>query len=170
MVGDCAWDALRYERGAIIEGELWRLVTGHWVHLGWLHLALNLAGLLLIWSLWGPALRSVQWLLCTLWIAMAQSLLLLALNPEIHWYVGLSGLLHGLFAAGALRQLCSAPVINGGALVGLAGKLLLEALNFSGGTAILGTDQVVEEVHLYGAVSGVIYATYCWCCHAHNSP
>ena len=168
MGGDPAWEALRYERSAIIEGELWRLVTGHWVHLGWSHLAVNLAGLLLVWSLWGRALQNLQWLVCILWIALAQSLLLLALNPEIHWYVGLSGLLHGLFAVGALLQLRSDPLVGGVALAVLTGKLLLEALNLSGGTTIPGIDQVVEEAHLYGAVSGVVCGSYYWYYHVRN--
>ena len=168
LAGDATWNALRYERGAILEGELWRLVTGHWVHLGWTHLAVNLVGLLLVWLLWGRALQNLQWLVCTLWIVLAQSLLLLTLNPEIHWYVGLSGLLHGLFAVGALLQLRSDPLVGGAALAALAGKLLLEAFNLGGGATIPGIDQVVVEAHLYGAVSGVVCGSYCWGYHTRN--
>ncbi|MEE8280791.1 MAG: hypothetical protein V3R50_00295, partial [Gammaproteobacteria bacterium] len=30
---------LRYDRAAISDGELWRIITGHLAHLGWSHLA-----------------------------------------------------------------------------------------------------------------------------------
>ena len=41
--GDTVRLAGRYEREAVLDGELWRLVTGHLVHLGWSHTVLNLA-------------------------------------------------------------------------------------------------------------------------------
>src|SRR5262245_13977247 len=55
--GDAIRMELRYERAAVFRGELWRLVTGHIVHLGWSHTLLNLAGLALVWMLCGPVLR-----------------------------------------------------------------------------------------------------------------
>ena len=39
---------LRYDRSGLIDGEVWRVVTAHLVHLNRLHLLLNLLGLLLI--------------------------------------------------------------------------------------------------------------------------
>ena len=43
-----AWHGvLRYERGAVLDGELWRLLTAHLIHLGLAHWALNAAGLVL---------------------------------------------------------------------------------------------------------------------------
>ena len=42
---------LEYQRRAIGEGELWRLFSGHLVHLGWEHLLMNLVGFWLIWAL-----------------------------------------------------------------------------------------------------------------------
>ena len=41
-----AW--LAYRRAAIAQGQIWRLVTGHLVHVGAAHLAWNLAGLALV--------------------------------------------------------------------------------------------------------------------------
>ena len=46
--GDAVRDALRFERTAIADGELWRLLTSNWVHLGWWHLFLNEMGLLVL--------------------------------------------------------------------------------------------------------------------------
>ena len=56
-------ELLRFDRGGIAAGELWRLLTGHFVHLGVSHTLLNLAGLLLVWVLVGAACTWRQWLL-----------------------------------------------------------------------------------------------------------
>src|SRR3569623_2737413 len=68
LAGPDASVALRYERAAILDGEMWRLVSGHLVHLGWSRLVLNLAGLALIWGLYQRRLagfeRWGEWLAC----------------------------------------------------------------------------------------------------------
>jgi membrane associated rhomboid family serine protease len=53
VLGEPAHLALRYERTAIVSCEWWRLVSAHLVHLGWAHLALNAAALLMIAVLLG---------------------------------------------------------------------------------------------------------------------
>lgn len=153
--GEPASALLLYNRGDILEGEVWRLLTGHWVHLGLPHLLMNLAGLALVWLLWGTVLHSATWLLLTLLIALGQSLLLLTLHPDISWYVGLSGLLHGLFAAGAILSLTRATGIAGAGIVLLVAKIGVETLGGSSGDVIdwLG-GAVLSESHLYGALCG----------------
>lgn len=155
-LGDAGALALRYEREAIHAGAFWRLLTGHWVHLGWQHLALNLAALFLIWHLFGAALNTRSWLLLILALAVGQSLALLAFHPDIAWYLGLSGLLHGMLAAGALLSLRASPLLAGVALVLLLGKLALEA--WQGPTAGMADwlgGAVITEAHLYGAACGL---------------
>ena len=51
---------LKYDRLAIEGGDWWRLITGHFVHLGLSHLALNIAGLLLVWILAGDTASPSQ--------------------------------------------------------------------------------------------------------------
>ncbi len=103
-LGDELTQALRFERAAIFSGEGWRLVSGHLVHLGWSHLWLNLAGLLLVWLLVGTALSLRQWGWVIAFTMVGISLGLLWWLPQLQWYVGLSGLLHGLLLAGGLHQ------------------------------------------------------------------
>lgn len=103
LLGDELGVLLRYQRGAIAAGEWWRLFSGHLVHLGWSHLWLNLAGLLLVWWLVGHAFSVRLW-----WWLIGGSLLGISLGlwwwlPGLAWYVGLSGVLHGLLVAGGLR-------------------------------------------------------------------
>lgn len=89
-------ETLQYQRLEILDGELWRLATGHIVHLGWGHALMNFVGLALALALFpGVAAR-----LDGVWIALGSALAidtgLLVFEPDIDWYVGLSGVLHGL--------------------------------------------------------------------------
>ena len=153
--GDRLRLAFRYERTAIEAGEFYRLVSGHFVHLGWSHLVLNAAGLGLAWFLVGPVFSATQWLFViatTLVIIDAGFWLIL---PGLSWYVGLSGLLHGILAAGAVgswRKIESRLI-----LVVLVAKLAYESLVgvLPGTTGATGGD-VVTEAHLYGFLGGVI--------------
>ena len=156
--GEGARQALRFERGALEAGEAWRLLTGHLVHLGWAHLWMNLAALALIRLLIADAFSTADWIGAAAVSAFGIDLGLYVLSPGIGWYVGLSGVLHGLLAAGALVLLRTQPML--GALLGggLIVKLLLEQaagpLPLSEATA---GREVVTEAHLYGAAAGAAY-------------
>ena len=93
---------LEFNRVKIFEGEYWRLFTCNFVHYGFAHLAMNLAAFLLVsFSL----LREVSLkLYVPLFItaAMAVGVGTLLWNPELFFYRGLSGVLHGLIVAGLL--------------------------------------------------------------------
>ena len=94
---------LRFDRAAIAGGQVWRLVTGHFVHLGWSHTVMNVAGLALIWLLVGGFFSIGHWLLVGLVSIAIIDLGLWFLETQLDWYVGLSGLLHGILAAGAVQ-------------------------------------------------------------------
>ncbi len=156
--GEEARQLLRYERGAILQGEAWRLLTAHLVHLGPSHLLLNLAGLGLVQLLVGPYLPPRAWWAALLLAGLAVSGGLLLLDPGLRWYVGLSGALHGLLAAGALAALLAggAPWEGGLLLALLAAKLAWEQLAgpLPGSEAAAG-GPVVVDAHLYGALGGL---------------
>jgi len=149
--------ALRYDRAAIAAGEVWRVFTGHLVHLGLGHLLLNAAGLALVALLVGRELRVRSWLAALLVCALATSAGLWWLAPEVAWYVGLSGVLHGLLVTGLARA-----IRNGHAralhatLLGLV-VLKLGWEQYAGataGTAWLSGGPVVVDAHLFGAAGG----------------
>lgn len=100
MFGESATDALEWRRD-VLAVEPWRVVTGHLVHLDPAHLALNVAGLAVLWLLVGPVWRTHIWAATCLGVMAAVSIGLLWV-PALDWYVGLSGLLHGMLAAGAV--------------------------------------------------------------------
>ena len=149
--------ALRWEQGAIASGELWRLLTGHLVHLGVSHLVLNLAGLLLVWYLVGRDLKPLQWLTVCLVSVVGIDIGFWVLNPEIVWYVGLSGVLHAMLVAGIVVAASDErkDLVLLGVLV--VAKLLYEQV----AGALPGSDAasggpVIVDAHLYGAVSGAL--------------
>jgi rhomboid family GlyGly-CTERM serine protease len=98
---------LRYERAAIQSGEWLRLLTGNLVHLGPGHLLLNLAGLLAFTLIDARVLGLQHRVLEMLVLGAGVGLGLFFLQPSLHWYVGFSGALHGLFVLAlwpAVRQ------------------------------------------------------------------
>lgn len=150
---------LRYERDAIGNGEFWRLLTGHLVHLGWPHFLLNAAGLLLVWLLVGAQLSARSWLVVGLFIVAGMDVGFWFLRPTLSWYVGLSGLLHGVLAAGVVAGWYHAPKEN--LVIGMVLVLKLAYEQWSGplpGTATVSGGPVVVDSHLFGTISGVLIA------------
>jgi len=148
---------LRFDRVAILHGQLWRLLTAHLTHLGWSHLAMNIAGLWLIWMLFGHTLSTSYWLIILLGSALGVSLGLLAFRTDILWYVGLSGVLHGLFMGGCLMDIRNGRKDAMVLLALIIGKLLWE--QFAGplpGSEATAGGHVVVDAHLYGALSGAV--------------
>lgn len=153
--GARAW--LRFDRSGIAAGEWWRLATGHIVHLGPSHTLLNVAALVLLWWLVGAGLSVAGWL-----VVVASSVAFIdaglwLLDPRLSWYVGLSGLLHGLFAAGLAARYRAVPreSLVLGAL--LAVKIVFEQLvgPLPGSEASTG-GAVVVNAHLYGTIGGLL--------------
>jgi len=151
--------ATQFDREMIASGEVYRLLTGHVVHFGWAHFVLNLLGLLLVWYLVGKAFRLWQWLLIVAVSIAVIDFGFWTLLPALHWYVGLSGVLHGIFAAGIVGFW---PTRRTEAMVFafvLIAKLVYEAL--AGplpGSASAAGAAVITEAHLFGAVGGGVTA------------
>lgn len=157
---------LRFDRSAIHQGEFWRLFSGNFVHLGWSHLLLNLAGLAVIWMLYHRLLSLRSWLVVVVVSGLSVGIGLWLLNPQLEWYVGLSGLLHGLFFAGAIASLAAGYRAEWLLLIVMLGKLLWE--QFVGptpGTADLAGGPVIVDAHLYGAIAGIICGIFFYRAH-----
>src|SRR5262245_48213898 len=102
-LGGESWqEALRYERDGVARGEYWRLLTGHLVHGSPLHLLLNSAGLALIAVLFPRDYSLAQWLFILFVSIAAMDVGFVWFEPQLAWYVGFSGVLHGALAAGAV--------------------------------------------------------------------
>jgi len=152
-------NALAWDRGSLEAGQVWRLVTGHLVHLGWSHVLLNVAGLAPVawiaggaWSLW-------RWAVIALLTIATIDAGFWYLYSDLDWYVGLSGLLHGLLVAGLFAGVVERDREAVVLAVLVAGKLAWEQVagplpgseSTSGGA-------VIVNAHLYGAIGGLLGA------------
>jgi rhomboid family GlyGly-CTERM serine protease len=155
LLGSWGREALRYDRMAIADGEVWRLVSGHFVHLGWSHFVLNGVGFGLICYLVAARFGVRQWLLISGIVIAGIDLGFWFLQPQLVWYVGMSGLLHGLLAAGTVSGISDRQREFWLIAVFLVGKLGYEQLvgPLPGSEGTTG-GSVVVAAHLYGAVSG----------------
>jgi rhomboid family GlyGly-CTERM serine protease len=152
---------LRFQSDLMITGEVWRLITGNFIHLGWVHLLLNLLGLWLVWLI-GYSLISVwRWIAVIIVSCLGCSVGLLFFSPEINWYVGFSGVLHGLIVVLSFGFIRRGMLVGWMLLVLLCCKLLFEQLNFSLGVIAenIGGD-VIVDAHLYGAISGIAISLF----------
>jgi len=150
-------EMLRFERAAIAGGEYWRLVSGHFVHLSGAHAALNVAGVVLVWLLVGQAFRWRGWVLVSLAVLLSINAGLWWWSPQLSWYVGLSGLLHGWLAAGicGTANLRRADALLLGVV--LVAKLIFEQwYGALPGSEKAAGGPVVVDAHLYGALGGLL--------------
>ncbi len=161
--GDAGREILKYERLAIEDGQYWRLVTAHFAHLGTTHLLLNMAGLVLVWLLVGRYMSRLQWSLTVIMSMVAVSAGFWFIDTYMLWYVGLSGVLHGLLLAGAIQGFRSQPSESAVICAVVIGKLAWE--QFSGplpGSESVSGGEVVVNAHLFGAIGGLMAAAILW--------
>ncbi|MCC5810607.1 MAG: rhombosortase [Ectothiorhodospiraceae bacterium] len=160
MFGDAAVTEWRYDRLAIAQGEWWRGITGHWVHLSTMHLGMNLAGLAVLVLLTGHWLGAGGLLLATVLAAAGISAGFYVLDSDLLWYVGLSGIAHAVWSAGALRgALVHRSAFAWILLLLLAAKTLAE-IQYGTPRAVaeLIEGPVIAQAHWYGAAFGVLAA------------
>ena len=158
-------EMLAFTRTGIIEGELWRLFSGHIIHVSWQHLALNLAGLVFCQFLFRMPLRHLLGLAFSAALVISAGLLLLT---SYHYYLGLSGILHAWLVAGAIFTLSDSQdkrmrVISWLVLLLLLCKIGFEQLHVPKLVVESITEQfigspIVSEAHWLGLVAGVVYA------------
>lgn len=160
--GDTMRLQLRYEAPLVDNGEWYRLLTGHFVHLGINHLVLNLAGIVLFFYLFIKTISVVEIMLTVLVYALAISLALHA-SGSIYWYVGFSGVLYGLFVYGVIRDPKATLAAKWLMVILIIAKVLYDLLlggdptlaEFTGGS-------VISQAHLYGIVMALTHSAMCW--------
>lgn len=154
-------EPLRYERVAILEGEYWRLLSGHFVHGTFQHLLLNIGGLFVIAALFARAYSLCGWVWVLLLSVAAIDAGFVLYEPQLEWYVGFSGVLHGAIAAGAIAWWkTESRLFAWGLSLFLIGKLVWE--QYHGALPLAGELPVVVDAHLYGALGGAVAASIIW--------
>lgn len=156
-------DFLQYDREYILSGELWRMVTCHFTHTNWHHLLLNLTGALLIYTLFGSLCSFSLWSLSLAGCITTISTGIFLFHPEVEWYRGLSGVLHGLLTVGLLGGIKKGITIYFIGLLAMVGKLISEVTFGSPlETELAIGASVISEAHIYGAVAGSLIFLIFW--------
>ena len=156
-------ERLRFDRELLEQGDLLLLFSSQLVHLNWPHWALNMAGMAMIALLFGRYGSALYWSWVAFISALAVGIGLWWLNPELRWYVGLSGALHGLMIAGIFQEMRVNRLAGGFLLLAIVGKLAWEQI----GGAMPSSERLIEgrvvvDSHLYGALGGVLAAALWW--------
>jgi rhomboid family GlyGly-CTERM serine protease len=149
----------RYDQMAVEEGQLWRLITGHLLHLSWYHLISNLAALVLVFILLSSQLRAIWLGYSITCIALLCSAGLFVFSTYVKWYVGLSGVIHGVVVLGCALAISQGERWAIFLTVGTVIKLVLEQAGVAIGSdpARLGGD-IIVDAHLWGALAGISVA------------
>ena len=149
---------LRYDRSLIESGQWFRLITANFVHLNTPHLLLNMSSVCLVMLFFSRHISLSQWVMLILMSCLFVSVGLYVLNPAVKTYVGLSGVLHGLFIVGAVKEIKHFPVSGWLLLAAFVVKLSWEQLvGAVPGSAAMVNGVVLVESHLYGAISGGVF-------------
>jgi rhomboid family GlyGly-CTERM serine protease len=154
LLGQPARQIMSFDRPAIAAGQWWRLLSAHFVHLDAQHAALNSLGVVLMWALFARDYSPWRWAAIYLGAALAVSAGLWFGNPELRWYVGASGALHGVMTAGTIAHLKRRDLDGWILAVFIVGKLAYE--QFAGALPFAGTADTIVDAHLYGAIGGVV--------------
>ncbi|MDN5369521.1 MAG: hypothetical protein PWP74_829 [Shewanella sp.] len=151
-----AADIMEYQRQFIAQGQWWRLLTGNLIHTNHWHLLMNLAGFWVVVFIHRVHYSNTHlaWLLIALCIT--EGLGLWIAFPTLSAYVGLSGVLHGLFAYGALSDIKIGWRSGYLLLVGVMAKVTWEQTMGANAevTQLIGA-RVAIEAHLVGLLSGI---------------
>lgn len=146
-------DALRYERAAIVSGEVWRLISGHFIHFNWAHCLLNVGGLVVLAVALPGSIRAWR---CCLWLATWIGFALFLALPGLEHYAGFSGIEYGLVVVAWLPRIRDEPI----AAVVLFALLVRACCQWLGtgnadAAAWLGAPPLAAA-HLAGLVAGVL--------------
>ena len=157
FVGEHSLSQLQYQRQAIMDGQVYRLITAHLVHTNNYHVLLNLTGLIFIGVLAQFQLGQRDWWLTLLVSALIVSVGLILFNPELQWYRGLSGVLHGVAIVLILKARQLAGFIRAIVLIALTTKIVLEQLHIGlwQSEQLIGST-VIVDAHLYGVIGGLV--------------
>lgn len=159
FLGNSFTQALVYQRELITNGEVWRLVSGHLLHTNGYHLLLNLAGLLMLWALHGRFYSIKNYIALFLFCSIMTSIGIYVFDPTLIQYVGLSGVLHGVFVFGSLMDINAKD--KSGYLLFLGVWLKIAHEQFYGANVEISNlieANVAVNAHLWGALGGLLFS------------
>jgi len=156
-------ETLRYETRLIEQGQLWRLLSAHWVHANWTHYVMNMAGFALCLALTGVTWNLWRWLWRMLLLGLVISGAFWWWQPQINWYVGFSGVLYGLYIMAAVDGLRRQPWMS---LILVAFIVVKIALEQTAQVDVTSSDligvPVLVDAHFYGVTAAALILLLQW--------
>lgn len=149
--------ALAFHRDVAMGSQWWQLISAHFMHNNLAHYVVNMAGLGVLYLLHGEYARVKSFSVNIVVLGVGISVSIYYFSPTLVWYVGLSGILHGLFAWGVIIDLYYKRRTGYLLLFGLFIKLMHEQLSQpSTAMADMIGVRVAIDAHLYGAIIGIM--------------
>jgi len=156
-------ESLVYQRSLVNEGEIWRVFSGHFFHTNGFHFLLNGAAVIMLWALHGHFYTIKSYSFVFIVSAVICAIGIHWFSLDINQYVGLSGVLHGLFIWGAIADIKAKERTGYLLLLGIILKIAHE--QFYGAsedvTALIGAN-VAINAHLWGAIGGAGAVLVLW--------
>ena len=151
-------DWLVYDDARIADGEWWRLLSCHLVHLNHWHMLLNLGGFLLCCYFFVDIYTRRLFFAWLLLSAPVVGVLFHVVDGLEGRYAGLSGLLHGWLVIGLLAGWRTHPWLHSLVLALITGRIIWEQLP---GYDVDYMAHVIDgsvyvNAHLYGALVGAV--------------
>lgn len=150
-------ELLVYQRSLVTQGEIWRVFSGHFFHTNGFHFLLNAAAVVMLWALHGHFYTIKSYLIVFMVSAIICSIGIHWFSLDIEQYVGLSGVLHGIFIWGAIEDIKAKERTGYLLLLGVILKIAHEQYNGASEDVsdLIGAN-VAINAHLWGAIGGVI--------------
>ncbi|PCJ36955.1 MAG: rhombosortase [Moraxellaceae bacterium] len=172
ILGESATQALSLHRSMIDNGEWWRIITGQVVHLSVNHTLLNAMGYIILCFGFRKEVSATEEMLALIVSMFGVGFGIYLFNPEISWYVGLSGAIYGLLISNVMIGAKRTPTLSALFLFFIVTKIIYEQF-FAGpdrATEALIGGEVAIDSHLYGALTGLIPGTFwVWRRHLRDS-
>jgi rhomboid family GlyGly-CTERM serine protease len=150
---------LMFDRDAINEGQVWRLFTAHFVHLSAAHLLGNAVGVVLLAYIAGRSLNNLIGILLLAWCTLIVGIGLYGYASYLEYYVGLSGVLHGLLLVAPFVSTFYSRRIAACFLLVIVSKVAWEQSSFFDDMSMVGVigGRVEANAHLLGVMAGLFF-------------
>jgi rhomboid family GlyGly-CTERM serine protease len=150
---------LMFDRDAIDEGQIWRLFSAHFVHLSAAHLLGNALGVVLLAYIAGRSLNNLIGILLLVWCLLVVGIGLYEYAGYLEYYVGLSGVLHGLLLVAPFVSTAYSRRIAVCFLLVIVSKVAWEQSSFYDDMSMVGLigGRVEANAHLLGVIAGLLF-------------
>ena len=161
-------DRLALRSDALAKGEIWRLFSPYFIHANWAHLAMNLASLVAVLSLFPEMLRRKRLLAAMVLNALVISVVISFFLAEGAHYYGFSALLYGFMATSAIYLININPFVFwvlGFLVVKISWEQLYGPLQSS--VELVG-GHIATDSHLIGVLVGTVFGLLGYSLRAKN--